>query len=190
MAGLYDDQVGELAPGQTGWLPLADDGTPSGPATISPPPGPNAKACSVKHNEQEAIDAGHDVLVSSSGAPLSPPLQSNVDRRVGGPTEPPPEVLVPTLTLLTPDTAPAGTDLSLMIAGNDLDGATEVLVNGTSSAVTAGTDSSVSTTVLAATLVEGSAIVSVTTPNGPSNTLSLTVTAPVGRDSRGQFRRG
>jgi hypothetical protein len=183
MAGLYDDQVGELAPGQTGWLPLADDGTPSGPATISPPPGPNAKACSVKHNEQEAIDAGHDVLVSSSGAPLSPPLQSNVDRRVGDQV-PPPEVLVPTLTLLTPDTAPAGVDLSLMIAGNDLDGATEVLVNGTSSPVVTGTESSVTTTVLAATLVEGAAIVSVTTPNGPSNTLSLTVTAPVGRDSR------
>lgn len=188
MAGLYDDQVGELAPGQTGWLPLDDAGVPSGPATVNPPPGPNAKACSVKHNEQEAVDDGADVLVSSSGAPLSPPLQSNVDRRAPGAEPPPPEVLVPTITLITPDTAPAGVDLALAIAGNDLDGATEVLVNGTSSAAT-GDATNITTTVLAATLVEGAASVVVSTPNGATNSLSLTVTAPVGRDSRGQFRR-
>ena len=181
MAGQFDDLVGELTPGQSGWLPLDESGTPSGPATVSPPPGPDAKACSVKHNLQEDIDNGHDALVSSSGAPLIPPLTSNVDRRFPGDDEaPPPVVLVPTILSLTPATAPAGVDLALSIAGNDLDGATSVDVNGVASAAT-GDSTTVTTTVLAATLVEGSANVMVVTPNGASNQLPLTITAPVGR---------
>jgi len=84
MAGQFDDLIGELQPGQHGWLPLDEAGSPTGPATISPPPGPNAKACSVMATvPSDPVDPEDDLLVSSSGAPLVPPLNSNVDKRVG-----------------------------------------------------------------------------------------------------------
>jgi hypothetical protein len=123
MAGLYDDQVGDLAPGEIGWLPLDDLGVPSGPATVNPPPGPNAKACSVKHNEQDAIDDGADVLVSSSGASLSPPLTSNVDKRVGDqvPTS------TPVINSISPTTAAIGDpSFDLVIAGSGFDNSTVI----------------------------------------------------------------
>jgi hypothetical protein len=184
MAGQFDDLVGELTPGQSGWLPLDESGTPSGPATISPPPGPDAKACSVKANTQEDVDNGHDALVSSSGAPLIPPLTSNVDRRFPneGGDPPPPEVLTPAITSLNPVSAPAGVDLALAIAGENLDGATAVDVNGIQSAVDPGGSAiSVTTTVLGTSLAEGSANVMVVTPTGNTNQLPMEVTAPVGR---------
>ena len=183
MAGPFDDLVGELVPGQSGWLPLDEAGNPTGPATVVPEPAP-ALACAVRASTPDDIALGHDALMSESGAHLSAPLQNNPDRRQEGEEAPLP--VVPTILLLNPDTAPAGVDLALVVSGNDLDGATEVSVNGVASAASGVTSTSCSTTVLAATLVEGSANVIVKTPNGDTNSLVLTVTAPVarGRDRR------
>ena len=72
----FDHFAGELLPGDTGWLPLDEFGEPAGPAVLDPPP-PPALACSVSLTSD-----GH--LVSSSGAPLETPLNSNVEKRPEG----------------------------------------------------------------------------------------------------------
>jgi hypothetical protein len=183
----YVDLVGELQPGQEGWLPLDEAGSPSGPATLSPPPGPNAKACSVKRNSVENVDAGQDSLTTPTGAPLSPPLQSNVDRRFPNDPANPPQAIPPSITALTPSTGPAGVDLSLGIEGIEFDGATGVDVSGTNLTPSSVTGTHIDVVVPAAQMVEGTVDVMVVTPAGASPTSPLTVTAPVGRDSR---RRG
>ena len=181
MAGAYDSLIGELTPGQQGWLPLDDAGTPSGPATIQPPPGPNAKACSVKASTPEEIAQGWDALLTSTGAPITDHNVSNVDRRFpNDPANPAP--VTPTISSISPATAPAGADLALTILGTNLTGATAVTVAGTASVPTSATGTGVEATVLAATMVAGTLQVSVTTPNGTSNELPLEVTG-VTRDS-------
>jgi hypothetical protein len=142
----------------------------------------------VRASTPDDISAGHDALVSYAGAPLVAPLQNNPDRRTPG-AEEPPLPLVPTILLLNPDTAIAGIDLPLVISGNDLDEVINVSVNGVISAATGVTGTSVSTTVLAATLVEGSADVIAKTANEDSNSLVLSVTAPAGRSSGRTDRR-
>jgi hypothetical protein len=84
--GAYDHFIGELWPGAFGWLPLDDQGVPSGPATLEPP-GPDVPACKVFANNAPTI--GIDMLVSASGAPLVPPLNPNPDIRVMGETQDP-----------------------------------------------------------------------------------------------------
>jgi hypothetical protein len=84
--GAYDHFIGELWPGAFGWLPLDENGEPSGPATIEPPP-EGTVACKVFANLQPNF--GADMLVSNSGAPLVPPLNPNPDVRVAGEVTPP-----------------------------------------------------------------------------------------------------
>ena len=186
MAGQYDNLIGELTPGQTGWLPLDDAGTPSGPATIAPPPGPNAKACSVKASSTEEVAQGWDALLTSTGAPITDHNVSNVDRRYDPNAPETPPVITPTISSISPTTAPAGVDLALTILGNNLTGATAVTVAGTASVPTSASGTAVEATVLAATLVAGTLQVSVTTPNGTSNELPLEVT---GAATLGSHRR-
>ena len=175
MAGQYDNLIGELTPGQSGWLPLDDAGTPSGPATIQPPPGPNAKACSVKASSTEEVAQGWDALLTSTGAPITDHNVSNVDRRFpNDPANPAP--VTPSITSLTPATGPAGADLALTVLGTNLTGATAVNVGGTPATLGAVSGTAVEATVLAASMVAGTLQVSVTTPNGTSNELPLEVT--------------
>ena len=84
--GQFDDLKGELQPGQSGWLPISDDGTPNGSATLLPPEvGSGIKACSVT-----LTSTGE--LVTLAGAPLEPPLNANNDYRVlSAPSGPAPE---------------------------------------------------------------------------------------------------
>jgi len=118
MAGAYDHYLGEVQPGDTGWLPLDDNGTPNGPATKEPPPGPNAKACSVKASTQDQLDDGADALVTATGAPISDTMNSNVDRRVGDSPSAPDTP--PYISSLTPSTAALGSpDFDLVVAGSD-----------------------------------------------------------------------
>jgi hypothetical protein len=183
MAGQYDNLIGELTPGQQGWLPLDESGTPSGPATIQPPPGPNAKACSVKASTAEEIAQGWDALLTSTGAPITDHNTSNVDRRFPNDPANPPPPLVPSITTLTPSTGPAGIDLALVIAGTNLTGATAVNAGGTPATLGTVSGTAVEATVPAASMVEGTLQVSVTTPSGTSNELPLTVAATVTRDT-------
>jgi len=131
MAGPFDDLIGELQPGQKGWLPLDSSGSPTGPATISPPPGPDAKACSVMAViPSDPVDPEEHLLVSSSGAPLDPPLNSNIDRRVGGvdTPEPPPPI---SLTALLPNTAEChSADFELSVKGNNFTNQSVIVFNG------------------------------------------------------------
>ena len=117
---LFDHLAGELQPGDTGWLPLDASGVPSGPATISPPPGPDAKACSVS-----LTNGGH--LVSSTGAHLDPPLNSNVDRRVGDTSQPEPV----SLTSLNPTSAAmSDPDFTLECIGSGFTEQSVIVFNG------------------------------------------------------------
>jgi hypothetical protein len=76
--GAYDQFIGELWPGATGWLPLDVNGTPSGPATLLPPD-PPVVACHVFANYMPNADA--DMLVTITGAPITDNMQPNNDIR-------------------------------------------------------------------------------------------------------------
>jgi len=124
--GNFDHLVGELQPGDHGWLPLDEAGSPTGPATLDPPPGPDAKACSVF----SPIGVGIDKLVSSSGAPLDPPLNSNVDKRPPGHGEGVEED-PPILDSLEPAEAEVGgPDLTLRCLGSGFSAASVIVFNG------------------------------------------------------------
>jgi hypothetical protein len=79
--GPFDHFVGELWPGAYGWLRLDSAGTPIAPATIEPPP-PDNLACHVTHNPTIPLPDDQDMLLTSSGASISPPMNSNIDKRV------------------------------------------------------------------------------------------------------------
>ena len=78
----YDIWVGKLWPGAYGWLPLDDQGVPNGPAHLNPPTvGSDQPACHVLCNPAVPLPEGQCMLQTSSGAPISPPMNSNVDKR-------------------------------------------------------------------------------------------------------------
>ena len=82
--GPYDHLVGELWPGAYGWLPLDDGGTPSGPATIEPPPeGSGQLACHVYSPvpPEEPTANPPDLLVTPTGAPITDNMTPNADNR-------------------------------------------------------------------------------------------------------------
>jgi hypothetical protein len=124
----FDHLAGELLPGDTGWLPLDESGFPAGPATLDPPEGmpglPPALACSVTLTSD-----GH--LVSSSGASLEPPLNSNVDRRVNEGVEDPITELIPILNSLNPASAGMGDpDFTLEGIGSNCTPKSVIVFNG------------------------------------------------------------
>jgi len=83
MAGKYDHYIGELWPGAYGWLPLDENGTPWAPASIEPPnPGKGHLACHVLANPKIPL-GDEDALVTSTGAPITDQMISNVDKRAG-----------------------------------------------------------------------------------------------------------
>lgn len=107
--GQYDSLVGELQPGQSGWLPLDAAGIPSGPASVVPPDfSPDARAAYVLRPH-----SGPDQLVSATGAPLIGNLNSNIEKRV-----PPPPI--PTIISVTPNTAEIGSaDVTMVVEGTN-----------------------------------------------------------------------
>lgn len=174
MAGPYDDLVGELAPGDDGWLPLDASGFPSGPATKAPPP-ISVAACAVSVNSKDPLPDNEHLLLSESGAELQPPLINNTERRVG---EAAPAAQIPSISALSPNTGVAGADLAISVTGTGLTGATNISYGAGQVAVDAGgTDTTVSGTIPAASMVEPSLQILVTTPGGASNQLPLSVTA-------------
>jgi hypothetical protein len=183
MSDPYVDLVGDLQPGQIGWLPLDDAGSPSGPATISPPPGPNAKACSVQRNSQENVDAGQDSLTTPTGAPLTPPLTSNVDRRVPNDGTAP---VPPVLQYLDPATAEVGSaDITLTCNGTGFSDTSVIVFNGGDEPTTFISATQISTGVKPST-ASGPAVVPVEVrgPGGTSASKNFEFTAPAGRDAR------
>ena len=74
--GAYDNLVGELFPGESGWLPLDAVGQPAGPSVREFPDPATTRACRVMAN-----GAGQpgDVLVTNTGAPITPVMQANSD---------------------------------------------------------------------------------------------------------------
>jgi len=116
--GDYDHFAGELtAPGDKGWLPLDEDGTPIGPATLQAPVAP-ALACAVV-----AVELPDDQgigLTTPTGAPITDEMVPNSDFRVpGSGTAPLPEPS-PILTSLEPNTAVSGDpDFTLHYRGTD-----------------------------------------------------------------------
>lgn len=73
--GAYDNLVGELLPGESGWLPLGDLGEPIGPA-VRVLPDPPGRHCRVMANN---VGQAGDILVTNTGAPITPIMQPNTD---------------------------------------------------------------------------------------------------------------
>jgi hypothetical protein len=81
MAGPYDHFIGKLWPGAYGWLPLDENGTPNGPAHLSPPSaGSGVKACHVWANDKIPLE-GQDALLTATGAPITDNMTPNTDFR-------------------------------------------------------------------------------------------------------------
>jgi len=184
--GDYDHLIGELTPGDYGWLPLDGAGTPSGPATLNPPPGPDAKAAHVF-----APEDGPDALVTGSGAPIDPPLNSNVDKRVpgSGSTPTPPEAL--TLGSLSPNTAEMGSaDLVMTVIGTGFTQNSMIVFNE-GDEVTTYVDSNNLTTTVKPSLVSAAIQVPVQVREGQETSapLMFEFTAPAMRQGQDQRRR-
>lgn len=186
MAGQYDNLIGELQPGDDGWLPLDAAGTPSGPATLQPPPGPNALACAVHASTQEDIDAGMDALMTETGAPITDHMVSNVDRRYpndpANPVAPP----APVISSISPSTAVCGdVDLEMLVTGTGFTADSIITFNGLDEPTDFHSDTSVGTGVKPSLfLVPATCPVAVRGPGGTSNSVSFEFTAAAGRDSR------
>jgi len=186
MAGQYDDLVGELSPGQHGWLPLDEAGEPTGPATLQPPP-PPALACSVMANPEVPLPSGHHLLLSSAGAELHPPLTSNVDKRDPDTYVPP---VIPTISVLTPNTAECGSaDLEMKVTGTGFTPTSVIVFNGHDEPTDFISDTEVGTGVKPSLFaVPATCPIKVRDTAGVSNSLNFDFTAPVGRSS-GKGRR-
>jgi len=184
MAGPFDDLVGELTPGQVGWLPLDEAGNPTGPATISPPP-PPALACSVMVNPVVPLPEGDDLLLSSTGAPLSVPLVSNVEKRDDdwvGPTPPVPAA-PPVITSISPNTAEIGSaDIEMIVTGTGFTSSSIITFIGLDEPTDFFSETSVGTGVKPSLFVSAQ-LCPVTVRNGDvhSNSVDFEFTAPVGR---------
>lgn len=74
--GTYDNLVGELLPGESGWLPLDAVGQPAGPAVRELPDPSTTRSCRVMAN---GVDQPGDILVTNTGAPITPVMQPNTD---------------------------------------------------------------------------------------------------------------
>jgi len=181
MSDPYVDLVGELQPGQEGWLPLDEAGSPSGPATLSPPPGPNAKACSVKRNSTENVDAGQDSLTTPTGAPLQPPLTSNVDRRYKQG-----ETAKPVVSGISPSTVECGApDFEMTVSGSGFTADSIITFNGLDEPTDFFSSTSLGTGVKPSLFVVPAVCpVAVRGPGGTSNSVDFEFTAPAGRTTR------
>ena len=129
MPGPFDDLVGNLNPGQVGWLSIDANGVPTGdPATPQPPnPGPQVYAASVMRNPNDPPPDNQHLLLSSSGSELVAPLQSNVEKR--DPSWEPAEQ--PVINSLAPNTAVCGsTDFELTVIGTGFTPTSVIVFNG------------------------------------------------------------
>lgn len=179
MAGPFDDLVGELSPGQTGWLPLDEAGYPTGPAVIIPPP-PPALGCAVTVNPHVPLPEGEHLLLSKTGAELKPPLVSNIDNRDDdwvAPTQPE----VPSIISLTPSTAECGSlDVEMIIEGAGFTPSSVITFNGLDEPIVFYSPTSISTVVKPSLfIVPAICMVAVRDAAGTSNELPFDFTAPV-----------
>ena len=175
----FDEFIGDLAPGDEGWLPLDAAGYPSGPATLEPPEDLGAFACSVS-----VSDDGH--LVSSTGAPLDPPLNSNVDRRVN---EGVPDPI--SLTSINPTSAVIGSaDFTLSVTGEGFTENSVIVFNGGDEPTTFVSDTEL-TTGVKPSLVSNAITVPVEVREGTftSEPLDFEFTDPIGRSSEDRRRQ-
>jgi hypothetical protein len=190
MPGPFDDLVGELTPGQVGWLNIDAAGYPTGePATVNPPnPGPDVFASSVMCNPNSPLPDGQHLLLTSTGADLSPPLQSNVEKRDDDwkPAQPPQP---PTISALTPNTAVSGdpTDIEMRITGTGFTSSSVIVFNSNDEPTDYFSPTEVGTGVKPSLFVVP-AVCPVSVRNGTyvSNSLDFEFTAP---ELEGQRRR-
>ena len=85
--GAYDSLVGELLPGDSGFLTLDAAGTPTGAATLLPPAGQTPV---IRVTAQSPSPTG-DVLTTTTGAALHAAMNASPDPRPTPPPPPPPE---------------------------------------------------------------------------------------------------
>ena len=193
-AGPFDNLIGELWPGALGWLPLDENGTPNGPATIEPPEDTDIPVCRVFANFAPNFD--HDLLVTPSGGPITDRMIPNSERRVIYPPPPPPEPTVPpTLTSISPTTAEVGgPDFTLECVGTNFSPNNTVIVFNGGEEPTVFVDDTHVTTGVKPSLVSNAIDVPVLIRTGFGDSLPLTFSftpLPEGttRDSEGKARK-
>jgi len=182
MPGPFDDLIGELQPGQKGWLPLDEAGNPTGPATLHPPQAP-ALACAVQANAKNPLTDDDHALLSDTGAPLEAPLNPHADFRLPGSGGEYPEVdVAPVINSLTPNTAPANdpTDVNMVVEGSGFTPQSTIVFNGYDEPTTYISETQVST-IVKPSIFEVAAVCPVLVRNGTeeSDPLDFTFTDPV-----------
>jgi len=142
--GPHDDKIGDLLPGNFGWLPLDSAGKPSGPATLAFP-GIQTAVARVFASFQPNLNI--DALVTPAGGPLNDKMNANSDRlyipaRPNEPTAP------PTLASISPATAViGGADLVLTCTGTNFSPTCKIIFNGGEEPTTFISPTSVTTVV-------------------------------------------
>ena len=184
MPGPFDHLIGELSPGQKGWLPLDEAGEPTGPATLLPPP-PPALACAVLANPKDPLEEDDHALVTPSGAPLETPLNPHTDNRDED-WQAPESNVAPVLNSLTPATAVAGdaTDITMIVDGTGFTAQSTIVFNGFDEPTTIISPTQVSTIVKPSIFGVSTCPVEVRNGTGTSNSLNFEFTAPALRGTR------
>jgi hypothetical protein len=181
MAGQFDEYVGELTAGETGWLPLDESGNPTGPATREPPP-PPALACPVMVNPEVPLPEGHSLLLSEAGAELVPPLQPRSDPRDPD-TWVAPEV--PVIISLSPNSAVSGDpDLEMSVNGTGFTIDSIIVFAGQDEPTDYFSPTLIGTGVKPSLFAPAVCPVTVRNPTGESNSVDFTFTDPAKSSGR------
>jgi hypothetical protein len=139
-------------------------------------------ACAVTVNAQVPLPDGQHLLMSESGAPLDPPLTSNVERRDEDSYVAP---VKPVLNSLTPNTAVSGDpDIEMLIDGTGFTPNSVIVFNGYDEPTDFHSETSIGTGVRPSIFGPGALPVYVRDANGNSNSLDFTFTAPIGARGR------
>jgi hypothetical protein len=142
--GPHDDKIGDLLPGQFGWLPLDPNGLPSGPATFAFP-GISTAVARVFASFQPNLNI--DALVTPAGGPLTDRMNANSDR-LYIPPRPDDPIAPPTLASIAPATAViGGADLTLICTGTNYTPTSKIMFNGGEEPTTFISPTSISTVV-------------------------------------------
>ena len=178
MTTLTDEElsplVGELAPGQHGFLPLDESGAPSGPATLAQTSSPSVVVIAGDPEQ------GEPPLMTQSGAPITDSMEPF--HSVGHyefEEAPAPEPVPPVLSMVLPSTAVAASpDTPISVTGTGFVDGDTILCSGVALATVFGADTELSATIPAANLVAAAILpITVQSTAGVSNGLDFEVTA-------------
>lgn len=165
--------VGELLPGEMGFLPLDENGTPSGPATKVQTEDPSV------YVRAGFTDQGESPLTTESGAPITDNMEPYHSVTYEFDETPPPPPVPPVLSAVLPATTVAASpDTPISVTGTGFVDGDTVLCSGSALATTFESDMALSATIPAASLAAAATLtITVQSTAGVSNSLDFDVTA-------------